>query len=121
MQCDLEIILIKFGVVKMSQKTKMEQTEDSYLWKSNGKENYSIEKIENNKRGTAIKLYIKKDADEFLDALRLRSIITKYSNYIPFPIILDDLDNTKEKNFLMKKINSQCFSVIFQTSMKLLS
>jgi len=76
--------------------------EKSYLWKSNGKENYTIEEIENKKRGTIIKLNIKKDAEEFLDAFRLRSIITKYSNYIPFPILLDDLDNTKEKE---EKIN----------------
>ena len=82
--------------------SKGAETEDSYLWKSNGKENYSIEKIDNKKRGTAIKLLIKKDADEFLDSFRLRSIITKYSNYIPFPIILDDLDNSKEKE---EKIN----------------
>ena len=82
--------------------SKGAETEDSYLWKSNGKENYSIEKIVNKKRGTSIKLFIKKDADEFLDSFRLRSIITKYSNYIPFPIILDDLDNSKEKE---EKIN----------------
>ena len=82
--------------------SKGAETEDSYLWKSNGKENYSIEKIDNKKRGTKIKLLIKKDADEFLDSFRLRSIITKYSNYIPFPIILDDLDNSKEKE---EKIN----------------
>ena len=82
--------------------SKGAQAEDSYLWKSNGKENYSIEKIDNKKRGTTIKLLIKKDADEFLDSFRLRSIITKYSNYIPFPIILDDLDNSKEKE---EKIN----------------
>jgi len=82
--------------------SKGAEAEDSYLWKSNGKENYSIEKIDNTKRGTAIKLLIKKDADEFLDSFRLRSIITKYSNYLPFPIILDDLDNSKEKE---EKIN----------------
>ena len=75
---------------------------DHLINKSNGKENYSIEKIVNKKRGTSIKLFIKKDADEFLDSFRLRSIITKYSNYIPFPIILDDLDNSKEKE---EKIN----------------
>ncbi len=75
---------------------------DSYLWKSNGKENYTIEKINNSKRGTSIKLHIKKGSEEFLDSFRLRSIITKYSNYIPFPIILDDLDNTKEKK---EKVN----------------
>ena len=82
--------------------SKGAEAENSYLWQSNGKENYSIEKIDNKKRGTTIKLLIKKDADEFLDSFRLRSIITKYSNYIPFPIILDDLDNSKEKE---EKIN----------------
>ncbi len=82
--------------------SKGAEEKDSYFWKSNGKENYSIEKIENEKRGTTIKLLIKKDAAEFLDVFRLRSIITKYSNYIPFPIILDDIDNSKEKE---EKIN----------------
>ncbi len=82
--------------------SKGAEEKNSYLWKSNGKENYSIEKIENANRGTKIKLLLKKDADEFLDSFRLRSIITKYSNYIPFPIILDDLDNLKEKE---EKIN----------------
>ncbi len=82
--------------------SKGAEEKNSYLWKSNGKENYSVEKIENEKRGTIIKLLLKKDADEFLDSFRLRSIITKYSNYIPFPIILDDLDNSKEKE---EKIN----------------
>ncbi len=76
--------------------------EDTNLWQSNGKENYTIEKIKDSKRGTKIKLNIKKDAEEFLDTFRLRGIITKYSNYIPFPIILDDLDNSKEKE---EKIN----------------
>ena len=82
--------------------SKSVEDDKTYLWKSNGKENYTIEEIDNKKRGTLIKLNIKKDAEEFLDAFRLRSIITKYSNYIPFPILLDDLDNTKEKE---EKIN----------------
>ncbi len=74
---------------------------ESNLWTSNGKENYSIENIEKEKRGTLITLHINKDSDEFLDSFRLRSIITKYSNYIPFPIFLKDLDK-KEKE---EKIN----------------
>ena len=82
--------------------SKSIENEDTNLWQSNGKENYTIEKIKDSKRGTKIKLNIKKDAEEFLDTFRLRGIITKYSNYIPFPIILDDLDNSKEKE---EKIN----------------
>ena len=87
-------------IVEVSSKSA--EDDKSYLWKSNGKENYTIEEIKNKKRGTIIKLSIKKDAEEFLDSFRLRSIITKYSNYIPFPILLDDLDNAKEKE---EKIN----------------
>jgi len=82
--------------------SKSTEDENSYLWKSNGKENYTIEEVDETKRGTTIKLNIKKDSEEFLDFFRLRSIITKYSNYIPFPIFLDDLDNSKEKE---EKIN----------------
>ncbi len=77
------------------------ENDEINLWTSNGKENYSIEKAKKEKRGTCITLNIKKDADEFLDSFRLRSIITKYSNYIPFPIFLKDLDD-KEKE---EKVN----------------
>ncbi len=75
---------------------------DTYLWSSNGKDNYSIEPKNKDSRGTHITLKIKKDSEEFLDSARLRSIISKYSNYIPFPIYLKDIDNKDEKE---EKIN----------------
>ena len=81
--------------------SKDAEKKEANLWISNGKESYSIEKINKDKRGTSITLHVKKDSEEFLDAFRLRSIITKYSNYIPFPIYLNDLDS-KEKE---EKIN----------------
>jgi len=81
--------------------SKNAEINESFLWSSNGKDNYTIEPLEKNFRGTFITLKIKKGAEEFLDSFRLRSIITKYSNYIPFPIYLKDLDN-KEKE---EKIN----------------
>ena len=73
----------------------------SHLWISNGKESYTIEELEKKSRGTNIVLKIKKDSNEFLDSYKLQSIITKYSNYIPFPIYLKDLDK-KDKE---EKIN----------------
>ena len=81
--------------------SKDAEKKEANLWISSGKESYSIEKINKDKRGTSITLHVKKDSAEFLDAFRLRSIITKYSNYIPFPIYLKDLDS-KEKE---EKIN----------------
>ncbi len=82
--------------------SKSANNQEAHIWKSNGKENYTIDKVNEADRGTKIILHIKKDAEEFLDPMRLRSIITKYSNYIPFPILLDDIDNSKEKQ---EKIN----------------
>ena len=81
--------------------SKNVENDSSHLWISNGKDNYTIEELKKEDRGTKISLNIKKDSEEFLDSMRLRSIISKYSNYIPFPIYLKDLD-TKDKE---EKIN----------------
>ena len=81
--------------------SKNAENDDSNLWSSNGKDSYTIENRDKKNRGTIITLNIKKNADEFLDSFRLRSIITKYSNYIPLPIYLKDLDS-KDKE---EKIN----------------
>ena len=81
--------------------SKNVEDDSSHLWISNGKDNYTIEELKKEDRGTKISLNIKKDSEEFLDSMRLRSIISKYSNYIPFPIYLKDLD-TKDKE---EKIN----------------
>ena len=74
---------------------------DSWKWKSDGKNNFTLNKDSKKNKGTDVKLFIKKDSTEFLDFMTLSNIITKYSNYIPFPIYLKDLDN-KEKE---EKIN----------------
>ncbi|MBS57088.1 MAG: molecular chaperone HtpG [Rickettsiales bacterium] len=81
--------------VKVSSKDAVKK--ETNIWTSKGKENYTIEKGDRKKRGTTITLDIKKDAEEFLDEYKLKSIITKYSNYIPFPIFLKDLDKKEKK------------------------
>ena len=87
---------------KVSVNSKKAGQSDSWIWTSDGKSDYSIKKSDKNKKGTIINLHIKKDAEEFLDEFKLSSIITKYSNYIPFPIFINDEDNKKNEN---KKIN----------------
>ena len=83
-------------------KTKKADEKNSWVWKSDGKNNYTINESNKSNKGTIVKLSIKKDAEEFLDTFRLQSIITKYSNYIPFPIYLKDDD---KKNAKKEKIN----------------
>ena len=78
--------------------SKNAEIKNSFLWSSNGKDSYTIEALDKISRGTEITLNIKKDANEFLDNIRLKSIIEKYSNYIPFPIYLKDLDKSEEES-----------------------
>ena len=61
-------------------------------WISEGENDYTIETVDRAKRGTKVVLYLREDADEFLNGYRLREIITKYSDHISFPIIMDKED-----------------------------
>ncbi len=60
--------------------------EHGVRWESTGDGEYELETVEKESRGTEIKLHLREDADEFLDVWRLKSIIHKYADHIPFPI-----------------------------------
>jgi molecular chaperone HtpG len=55
-------------------------------WESDGKGEYSLEAVTSGDRGTAVTLHLKADEDEFLKRWQLRSLITKYSDHVAFPI-----------------------------------
>ena len=59
-------------------------------WCSSGEGTYTIEKIEREKRGTRIAFTLKEDAGEFAEEYRVESVIRKYSNFVDFPIYLDN-------------------------------
>ncbi len=62
---------------------------EGVYWESTGTGDYIIENINKPQRGTEIVLHIKKEDKEFLEDLRLRNIITKYSDHIPWPILME--------------------------------
>ena len=62
--------------------------EEGVRWSSDGKSEYTVENIDRPKRGTRVVLYLRKEAGEFLDGYRLRSIINKYSDHISLPIVM---------------------------------
>lgn len=66
--------------------------EHGVRWESKGDGEYTLETVEREQRGTEIVLHLRKDADEFLDPWRLRSIIHKYADHIPFPIRMKSSD-----------------------------
>ena len=58
-------------------------------WISEGENDYTIETFDRPKRGTKVILHLRDDNDEFLNAYRLKGIITKYSDHISLPIVMD--------------------------------
>jgi molecular chaperone HtpG len=81
-------------------KTRKVGTRDVFLWKSEGKDDFTIESIsdENFPEGTEIKLFLKPEMmEEFLDKFRLEHVIKTYSNHIEFPISLEHEEGISEK------------------------
>lgn len=69
--------------------TRKAGEEQSWLWSSDGKGQFSIEPGERDECGTTVILHLKKDAKEFLEETRIRHIIKTYSDHIGFPVMLD--------------------------------
>jgi molecular chaperone HtpG len=55
-------------------------------WTSSGTGEFETEAIEKNGRGTDVILHLREGEDEWLQAWKLRSIISKYSDHISLPI-----------------------------------
>ncbi|WP_300361477.1 molecular chaperone HtpG [Hydrogenimonas sp.] len=62
--------------------------EKAWKWVSEGDGSYEIEEAQKEKYGTEITLHLRDDAEEFASEWRIKSIVEKYSNHIPFPIYL---------------------------------
>lgn len=62
--------------------------ESGALWFSNGEDSFTVEPVEKINRGTLIEIKLREDAKEFAQLERLRSVIKKHSDYIPYPIYL---------------------------------
>ncbi|MBE6775424.1 MAG: molecular chaperone HtpG [Ruminococcaceae bacterium] len=66
----------------------------AYKWESSGVDGYVISEAEKAEEGTVITLKIKENTendnyDKYLDQYGVQDIVTKYSDYIRYPIMLD--------------------------------
>ncbi len=71
--------------------------EHGVRWESSGEGAYTIENIEKSDRGTEISLHIKESENDFLNEWRIRNIITKYSDHISLPIMMQKMEGVDEK------------------------
>ena len=84
-----------YSVFMVAKKVVLEtrsflEDEQGWQWSSQGSGQYELRPLEMSNRGTTIKIFLKDDAHEFCSDFRLETIIKKYSDYIPFPVILKD-------------------------------
>ncbi len=67
----------------------------AYKWVSNGQSNFTIEEIERENRGTKISFKLKDEHKEFAEDYRIKGILRKYSNFVDFPIFVNDEEVNK--------------------------
>ncbi len=104
---------------KIKVESKSVDSEDAYIWKSEGADGYEIKKGKRKDTGTTITLSIKEDTEEenyseFLDTYHIQSIVKKYSDYIRYPIkmmiehskLKEGSKDEYEKEFVEETVNS---------------
>ena len=74
--------------VEVHSKSALDEEGDGHLWKSSGEDTYELSKKSKDDHGTIIKIYLNDENKEFIDESRVSFIISKYSQYINFPIYL---------------------------------
>lgn len=60
--------------------------EQAVRWESTGTGEYQLSTVTEAARGTAVILHLKPEEDEFLKPWRVRSLVSKYSDHVAFPI-----------------------------------
>ena len=78
--------------------------DEAVFWESAGEGEYTIADISKADRGTEITLHLREGEDEFLDAWRVRSIISKYSDHIALPVEIESKDEENDTTH-WEKIN----------------
>ena len=83
-------------VLSQSYKTDAQ----SVYWSCDGSPEFELYEVEKRERGTKIILHINEESKEFLDAVRIRGILTKFCKFLPIPIYFKEtgIEETKEED-----------------------
>lgn len=67
------------------------------FWECEGDTEYEMDKGKRKEVGTTITIHLNKDSEEYLEESRLKELVEKYSNFMPFPIMIgEDKINQEE-------------------------
>ena len=71
--------------------------DEAVKWSATGGANYTLETAEKDQRGTEITIHLKDDEEEFTRAFRIKDIVRRHSDYVAFPIFVDDDEEPTNK------------------------
>ncbi|WP_457328934.1 molecular chaperone HtpG [Rhizobacter sp. P5_C2] len=79
--------------------------EQGVRWSSEGSGDFEVETITRAQRGTSVTLHLRDGEEEFLTAWKLRSIISKYSDHISLPILMqkEEWDADKQEQVVQEE------------------
>jgi molecular chaperone HtpG len=69
-------------------------SDEAHRWTSEGKHEFSVEPAEREVHGTSVVLHLGEAHREFLDPVRIRQLVERYSDYLSWPI---ELKTTKKE------------------------
>jgi molecular chaperone HtpG len=70
--------------------------DDAVQWQSDGSDSYTLKTIDKETTGTEVIIDLNDDAKEFADKHRAMHLLKKYSQYINFPLYLEDQEGNEE-------------------------
>lgn len=80
---------------------------EGVLWECDGSTDYTIEKSDKTTVGTEITLFVDDENSEFLDETKLRTILSKYCSFLPYPVYLNESQINEDEPLWMKPA-SEC-------------
>lgn len=77
---------------------------EAVLWRSTGSGSFTVAQGEREHPGTKITLHLKEEAKEYTKAWRIKEIIRKYSDFVHFPVLVnDEVSNRKAALWTLPK------------------
>ena len=96
--------------------------DEAVSWSATGGTNYSLGSGDKAERGTSITIHLKDDEAEFTRAFRIKDIIRRHSDYVAFPIYVDDDEEpTNKQQAIWRRSPSEVESDEYDSFYKMLT
>ncbi len=80
---------------------------DAATWYATGEDTFTVGPAEKESRGTSIEIKLNEDTAEFVSEYKVREIVKRYSDYIPFPIFIGESeDQTNRQTAIWRQSKS---------------